>query len=84
MTITSVSVVIAVLVGGIEVLGVIGDQLHLEGGFWGAIGTLNDNFNDLGFLIIGIFVVAWLASYLIYRLGGFDRLDTSPTISPNP
>ena len=45
---------------------------------WGAIGRLNENFNDLGFFIIGLFVVAWGVSLLIYRLKRYDRLD-APT-----
>jgi high-affinity nickel-transport protein len=51
LTITAVSVVVAVVVGGIEALGLIGDQLGLgdSGGFWGAIGSLNDNFGVLGY-----------------------------------
>ena len=58
LTITAVSVVVAVVVGGLEVLNLIGDQLGLTdvGGFWGAIGAINDNFGILGYLIVGIFV----------------------------
>ena len=77
LTITLVSVVVAVLIGGIEALGLIGDQLHLKGSFWSVIGLLNDNFNNLGFVIIGVFVTAWLASYVIYKAKGFDQLDTN-------
>jgi high-affinity nickel-transport protein len=75
LTITLVSVLVAILIGGIEALGLLSDQLGLTGPPWGAIGRLNDNFNDLGFFIIGLFVVAWGASLLIYRLKGYDRLD---------
>lgn len=75
MTITLVSVVVAVVVGGIEAMGLIGDQLKLEGPVWKAIGTLNDNFGTIGFLIIGIFVLSWALSLAIYRLKGFDRLE---------
>ncbi len=75
MTITLVSVVVAVLIGGIEALGLIGDRLELKGGFWDAVGSLNDNFNTLGFAIIGIFVLAWLLSYLVYRAKELDALD---------
>ena len=55
LTITAVSVVVAVIVGGLETLNLIGDQLGLTdgGGFWGAIGSLNDNFGMLGYLIVG-------------------------------
>jgi nickel/cobalt transporter (NiCoT) family protein len=74
MTITLVSVIVAVLIGGIEALGLIGDQFDLKGAFWNGIGALNDNFNNLGLAIIGIFVVAWVASYAIYRVRNLDNI----------
>ena len=77
LTITLVAVVVALLIGGIEALGLFGGQLKLHGCFWDAIGTLNDNFSTLGFAIIGVFVVAWLASVLIYKLGGYDQLHVT-------
>lgn len=75
LVITAVSVVVAVLIGGIEGLGLIGDQLGLEGWFWNAIGALNDNFNGLGFAIIGVFILAWVVSLLIYRYARLDDLE---------
>lgn len=75
MTITFVSVVVAVIVGGIEALGLIADQLALSGGFWDLIGTLNDSFGMVGYLIIAIFVLSWLGSILVYRLKGYDLLE---------
>ncbi len=78
LTITSVSVVVALLIGGIEALGLLSDQLGLKGGFWDLIGMLNDNFNDLGFMIIGVFLVAWLGSFIIYKVKGYDDLDAKP------
>ncbi|HTT04467.1 MAG TPA: HoxN/HupN/NixA family nickel/cobalt transporter [Steroidobacteraceae bacterium] len=84
MTITLVSVVIAVLIGGIEALGLFRDQMHVSGRFWDFIGVLNDNFNNLGFIIIGIFVLAWLISMSIYRFRGYDQLEVGQvTMSPN-
>lgn len=74
MSITLVSVVVAVIIGSIEALGLIADQLELKGDFWGFIGNLNDSFGVLGYIIIGIFVASWAASVLLYRLKGFDRL----------
>lgn len=80
LTITAVSVVVAVIVGGLEVLNLIGDQLGLTGagGFWGAIGSLSDNFGVLGIAIIGIFLAAWLISYAVYRFNRYDELDVKP------
>ncbi len=75
MTITFVSVIVALLVGGIEVLGLVGGRFGLKGRFWDGIGALNDNFGTIGYLIIGVFVASWLASACIYRALGYDRLD---------
>ena len=76
LIITAVSVVVAVLIGGIEGLGLIGDQFGLSGGFWDGIGRLNDNFNGLGFAIIGVFILAWVGSVLVYRYARLDGLET--------
>ena len=79
MTITLVSVIVAVLIGGIEALGLIGDQLNMgDAGFWGFIGKLNDNFNSLGFVIIGVFALAWILSYIIYKAKGLDDIAIQP------
>ena len=78
LVITAVSVVVALLIGGIEGLGLIGDQLGLEGWFWDGISSLNDNFNGLGFAIIGVFIFAWITSLLIYRYSGLDDVEVVP------
>jgi len=75
MTITAISVVVALLVGGIEALGLISDQLNLQGGFWDFIGELNDNFGAIGYLIIGIFAASWLISTLVYRINRYDEIE---------
>jgi nickel/cobalt transporter (NiCoT) family protein len=74
LTITAISVLVASLIGGIEALGLISDQLGLAGGFWDTIGKMNDGLANFGYLVIGIFVVSWAVSYLIYRWQGFDRV----------
>jgi nickel/cobalt transporter (NiCoT) family protein len=79
LTITAASVIVAVVVGGLETLNLIGDQLGLTdgGGFWGTVGYVNDNFGVLGYLIVGIFLVAWLISYLVYRANRYDQIEVS-------
>jgi high-affinity nickel-transport protein len=79
LTITAVSVVVAVIVGGLETLNLIGGQLGLTdgGGFWGAIGSLSDNFGVLGYVIVGVFVAAWAISYVVYRVNGYDEIEVS-------
>jgi len=76
LTITLVSVVVAFVIGGIEALGLIGDKLQLAGWFWHGIGILNENFNTLGFVIIGVFVASWAASVAFYYARGYDRIET--------
>ena len=77
LTITAVSVVVAMVVGGLEALNLIGDQFGLteDGGFWGAIGAINDNFGALGYIIVGIFLVSWLISFIVYRAKGYDKIE---------
>jgi high-affinity nickel-transport protein len=72
LTITAISVLVALLIGGIEGLGLIASKLGLEGGFWDMIGALNGGLANLGYLVVGIFLVSWAISYLLYR---WQRLD---------
>jgi high-affinity nickel-transport protein len=85
LTITFVSVAVAVLVGGIEALGLVADRLDLRGPFWLFIGTLNAHFGSIGYLIIAIFAASWLGALVIYRIGRFDQLDgAATTAAPQP
>ncbi|MGA8161976.1 MAG: HoxN/HupN/NixA family nickel/cobalt transporter [Acidobacteriaceae bacterium] len=75
LTITSVSVVVAFVVGGVEALGLLGGQFHLQGSFWALVSRLNDNFGMLGYCIIGIFALAWIVSIAIYKFRRFEDLE---------
>jgi high-affinity nickel-transport protein len=70
ITLTFVSVLAAVLVGGIEALGLVGRKLGGEGAFWRAIAGLNDHFGAVGYLIVGVFALCWIASMVYLRLRG--------------
>jgi nickel/cobalt transporter (NiCoT) family protein len=80
LTITFVSVVVALIVGGIEAVGLLKDRFNLTGGVWDFIGSLNENFGTLGFLIIGVFILCWFGSVIFYRAKGFDRLESAGPI----
>jgi high-affinity nickel-transport protein len=75
MTITFASVVAALVIGGIEALGLIGDRLGLEGPFWRFVAALGDNFGLVGYSIVGFFVVSWIVSYLLYKANGYDEVE---------
>ena len=70
-----ISVIVAFAVGGIEALGLIASQLHLDGHFWSLIAKLNNNFGVLGYFIIGLFAISWLLSIAIYKWRRFDDLE---------
>jgi nickel/cobalt transporter (NiCoT) family protein len=75
MTITFVSVVVALVIGGIEALGLASDRFGLTGPFWDGISALNGHFGAIGYLIIGIFAVSWIVAAIVYRARGYDRLE---------
>jgi len=74
LTITAISAMVAMLIGGIEALGLIADKLELNGAFWDLIGKLNKELAGFGYFVVGIFIASWILSYLIYRWRGFGRI----------
>ncbi len=75
LTITFVSVLVALVVGGIEALGLLAGQLHLAGSFWSAVLRLNGNFGTIGYFIVGLFALSWIVSIAIYKWRRFDSLE---------
>ena len=79
LTITSALVLVALLIGAVEVLGLLADRLSLNGPLWAWTGGLNSGLNSgfgyLGFAVVGVFVLCWITSFAIYRLRGYDRLS---------
>lgn len=75
MNITLVSVLVALLVGGIEALSVVSSQLGLAGPFWSRLNDVSGNFGTLGAIIVGVFVFSWGVSALIYRWKRYDDLE---------
>lgn len=73
VTITLISTVVALLIGGIEIFGIASQAFNLSGPFWNFVDMLNDNFGMLGYAIVGIFIVGWIVSALLYKIKGYDR-----------
>ena len=74
LTITTVSVVIAMAVGGVEALGLLAGKLHEQGAFWKWISALNQNFGLLGFAVVGLFAGCWVISIAVYKWRRLDAL----------
>ncbi len=80
ISITLVSVIVALLVGGLELLSIFQGQLNLTGGVWDLVNFLssgNDgkNFGYIGAGIIAIFVLSWIISTIIYRINRYDQME---------
>lgn len=67
LTITGASVAVALFIGGIEALGLIGDRFGFSGGVWALVDSLNESLANVGFAVVALFVIAWLVSGVLYR-----------------
>jgi len=75
LTITTISVVVAVVVALIELFSLIGEQLELDNGWWRFWYFLADSFEWIGIIIVGAFIVTWAISAVVYRLAGYRDLE---------
>jgi nickel/cobalt transporter (NiCoT) family protein len=66
LTVTSLSVLVALAVGTVELLQVLSARLGLDSGFWSWLGSLD--FEVLGYVIVGLFVLTWAAATLIWKV----------------
>jgi high-affinity nickel-transport protein len=71
LTITALSVAVALLVGTVELLGILTKYLGLRGGVWSFLGALD--LNVVGFVIVGMFIVTWLGAVAVWRVGRIEQ-----------
>jgi len=71
LAITGLSVAICFFIGTVEVLGLLPTELHLHGRFWDDMAGFN--INTAGFIIVGMFIVTWLAALVIWRYGRIEE-----------
>jgi high-affinity nickel-transport protein len=67
ITITGLSVAVAVIIGGIELIGVIADKLAITSGPLAWVGNLDLEY--VGFAIVGLFALTWTISLIVWRVG---------------
>ncbi|OBI89020.1 HoxN/HupN/NixA family nickel/cobalt transporter [Mycobacterium asiaticum] len=75
IAITGLSVVVALLIGTVELLGLFAEQLHWQGSFWDWLAGLD--LNTIGFVVVGLFVAAWALALLVWRYGRIEEKWTS-------
>ena len=70
MTVTGLSVAVALVVGTIELSGLLAQKLNARGAFWTWLESIS--INTLGFIIVGMFVGTWLLALTIWHVGRIE------------
>ncbi|MFY2859400.1 HoxN/HupN/NixA family nickel/cobalt transporter [Mycobacterium sp. THU-M104] len=78
ITITALSVVVALLIGSVELLGLFAGQFGWHGPFWEWIGGLD--LNAVGYCVVGMFVVTWAVALVVWRYGRIEEKWSSPPV----
>jgi high-affinity nickel-transport protein len=71
LTITGLSIAVAVIIGGIELTSLLADRFHWTGGLIGWIAGLD--LNNVGFVIVALFVLTWAVALLVWRFGRIEE-----------
>ncbi len=71
ITITALSVTVALVVGTVELLGLLANELTLRGRFWAWVSAVN--INTLGYMVVGLFVLTWAVALTIWRIGRVEE-----------
>jgi high-affinity nickel-transport protein len=70
ITITGLSVAVALIIGTIELISILTDKLRITTGPLAAIGGLD--LNNVGYVIVGLFVATWIVALLVWRYGRIE------------
>jgi high-affinity nickel-transport protein len=73
--ITGLSVAVALIIGTIELMSILADKLHLTGGVWALVSTVD--LNKIGFLIVALFILTWAIAVAVWRLGNIEEKWTA-------
>ncbi|MFJ2813438.1 HoxN/HupN/NixA family nickel/cobalt transporter [Streptomyces sp. NPDC087294] len=71
LTITGLSVAVALIIGTVELLGLLAEKLDLHGPFWDWVGGLD--LNIVGFVIVGLFFATWVIALLVWKFGRIEE-----------
>ncbi|MEW2294261.1 HoxN/HupN/NixA family nickel/cobalt transporter [Streptomyces sp. NPDC006743] len=75
LTVTGLSVAVALIIGTVELLGLLAGKLGLHGFFWDWVAGLD--LNVLGFVIVGLFFVTWVLALAVWKLGRIEEKWTA-------
>jgi high-affinity nickel-transport protein len=71
ITITAISVAVALVIGTIELVGVLADRLDITSGPIAAVAGVDLDY--AGYAIVGLFVLAWVAALAVWKVGRIEE-----------
>ena len=71
ITITALSVAVALLIGGIELISILTQKLDITTGLLATIGSVD--LNSVGYWIVGLFVATWAVALAVWRFGRIEQ-----------
>ncbi|WP_159085855.1 HoxN/HupN/NixA family nickel/cobalt transporter [Aeromicrobium chenweiae] len=82
LTVTGISVMVAVLIGGIELVGLLNEKLGLRDPVTGWVAAID--LENVGYIIVGSLLLAWVVSTSYWRIGRVEERWTGNTSGPAP
>jgi high-affinity nickel-transport protein len=82
LTVTIISVMVAWMIGSVELLQVLSTELNLGGGFWAWLDAVD--FETLGYGIVVVFVASWVVSMAYWKVNGFERRYAGTVATQKP
>jgi nickel/cobalt transporter (NiCoT) family protein len=73
LTMTGASVVVAIFIGGVEIVALLVERFGLDGAVWTGVASLNDSLGNFGILVISLFALSWLVSFGLYQWRGGEN-----------
>ncbi len=82
ITITGLSVAVALIIGSIEIVSIVTDKLHITHGPLAWVGGLD--LNHVGYVIVVLFVLTWVVALLVWRFGRIEEKWNAGLAGPTP
>ncbi|MEE1836495.1 HoxN/HupN/NixA family nickel/cobalt transporter [Streptomyces sp. SP17KL33] len=76
LVITGLSVAVALVIGTVELLGLVAEKARLHGAFWDGVSGLD--LNTVGYVVVGLFFATWAVALLVWRFARIEEKWTAP------
>jgi high-affinity nickel-transport protein len=80
LTVTGLSIAVALIIGTVELLSIAAEKLRLSGGFWDWVSSID--LNAVGYIVVGLFVVTWAVALAVWRFARLEERWSPPGSAP--